>query len=137
MSDDMPTVEKPAEGAPPAPAGKSSALPEAEITRLTDEIVTALKTVYDPEIPADIYEIGLIYRIDIAEDCTVKVDMSLTSPNCRSWCKTQFRPCQEWERSMSAWSGTRPGTRAGCRKRRASSSTCSENDESMLAIAML
>ena len=43
-----------------------------------------LKTVYDPEIPADIYEIGLIYRIDIADDRTVKVDMSLTSPNCPS-----------------------------------------------------
>ena len=84
MSDDTPTVEKPAEGAQPAPAGKPSALPEAEIARLTDEIVTALKTVYDPEIPADIYEIGLIYRIDIADDRTVKVDMSLTSPNCPS-----------------------------------------------------
>jgi metal-sulfur cluster biosynthetic enzyme len=78
-----PTVEKPAEGAQPAPAG-NSALPEAEITWLIDEIVTALKTVYDPEIPADIYEIGLIYRIDIADDRTVKVDMSLTSPNCPS-----------------------------------------------------
>src|SRR5271166_1034770 len=84
MSDDTPTVEKPAESAQPAPAGKPSALPEDEITRLTDEIVTALKTVYDPEIPADIYEIGLIYRIDIADDHTVKVDMSLTSPNCPS-----------------------------------------------------
>jgi hypothetical protein len=61
MSDDTPTIEKPAEGAQPAPAGKPSALPEAEIARLTDEIVTALKTVYDPEIPADIYEIGLIW----------------------------------------------------------------------------
>jgi hypothetical protein len=80
MSDDTSTVEKPAEGAQSAPAGMPSALPEAEITRLTDEIVTALKTVYDPEIPADIYEIGLIYRIDIADDRTVKVDMSLTSP---------------------------------------------------------
>src|SRR5712691_8928174 len=84
MSDDTPTVEKPAEGAPPAPAGKSSALPEDEITRLTDEIVAALKTVYDPEIPADIYEIGLIYRIDIADDRAVKVDMTLTTPNCPS-----------------------------------------------------
>jgi FeS assembly SUF system protein len=84
MSDDTPTVVKPTEGAQPAPAGKPSALPEAEITRLTDEIVTALKTVYDPEIPADIYEIGLIYRIDIANDRNVKVDMSLTSPNCPS-----------------------------------------------------
>ena len=60
MSDDVPTGEKLAESAQPAPAGKPSALPEAEITRLNDEIVTALKTVYDPEIPADIYEIGLI-----------------------------------------------------------------------------
>jgi len=67
MSDDTPTVEKPAESAQPAPAGKPSALPEDEITRLNDEIVIALKTVYDPEIPADIYEIGLIYRIDIAD----------------------------------------------------------------------
>ena len=57
-----PTVEKPAEGAPPAPAGKSSALPEDEITRLNDEIVIALKTVYDPEIPADIYEMPTTAR---------------------------------------------------------------------------
>jgi FeS assembly SUF system protein len=89
MSDDTPTVEKPATeklatGAQPTPAGKPSALPEAELTRLTDEIVTALKTVYDPEIPADIYEIGLIYRIDIGDDRTVKIDMSLTSPGCPS-----------------------------------------------------
>ena len=80
MSDDMPTGEKLAKSAQPA----VTALPEAEITRLNDEIVTALETVYDPEIPADIYEIGLIYRIDIAENRTVKVDMSLTSPNCPS-----------------------------------------------------
>jgi FeS assembly SUF system protein len=62
----------------------ASALPEAEIARLTDEIVTALKTVYDPEIPADIYELGLIYKIDIADDRSVKVDMTLTTPNCPS-----------------------------------------------------
>lgn len=84
MCDDTHTVEMPPEGAQPAPAGKPSALPEAELARLTSEIVTALKTVYDPEIPVDIYEIGLIYRIDIADDRTVKVDMSLTSPNCPS-----------------------------------------------------
>jgi FeS assembly SUF system protein len=62
----------------------SSALPQDELDRMTDEIVTALKTVYDPEIPADIYELGLIYKIDIGDDRTVKVDMSLTSPNCPS-----------------------------------------------------
>ena len=61
-----------------------SALPPEETERLGSEIVAALKTVFDPEIPADIYEIGLIYRIDIADDRTVKVDMSLTSPNCPS-----------------------------------------------------
>jgi FeS assembly SUF system protein len=60
----------------------SSALPEDEIDKLTDDIVAALKTVYDPEIPADIYELGLIYKIDIGDDRGVKVDMSLTSPNC-------------------------------------------------------
>jgi len=84
MSDDTRTVEMPPEGAQPASARNPSALPEAELARLTSEIVTALKTVYDPEIPVDIYEIGLIYRIDIADDRTVKVDMSLTSPNCPS-----------------------------------------------------
>jgi FeS assembly SUF system protein len=60
----------------------ASALPADEIARLTDDIVGALKTVYDPEIPADIYELGLIYRIDIADDRTVTVDMTLTTPNC-------------------------------------------------------
>jgi FeS assembly SUF system protein len=69
---------------PAADAGASTALPEAELTRLTDEIIAALKTVYDPEIPADIYELGLIYRIDIADDRAVAVDMTLTTPNCPS-----------------------------------------------------
>ena len=62
----------------------STALPQDELERMTDEIIAALKTVYDPEIPADIYELGLIYKIDIGDDRAVKVDMSLTSPNCPS-----------------------------------------------------
>jgi FeS assembly SUF system protein len=66
----------------PAPAEAASALPAEEQARLTDGIVAALKTVYDPEIPADIYEIGLIYKIDIADDRAVTVDMTLTTPNC-------------------------------------------------------
>ena len=70
--------------APAAETGAPSALPEGELTRLTDEIVSALKTVYDPEIPADIYELGLIYRIDIADDRAVAIDMTLTTPNCPS-----------------------------------------------------
>ena len=59
-----------------------SALPQAELDRITDDLVTQFKTVFDPEIPVDIYELGLIYKIDIADDRAVKIDMSLTSPNC-------------------------------------------------------
>ena len=70
--------------APIAPAADSSKLPEAEVARMTDEIIAALKTVYDPEIPADIYELGLVYKIDLADDRAVTVDMTLTTPNCPS-----------------------------------------------------
>jgi FeS assembly SUF system protein len=65
-------------------AAAASALPADEIARMTDEIVAALKTVYDPEIPADIYELGLIYKVDIEDDRGVAVDMTLTTPNCPS-----------------------------------------------------
>jgi FeS assembly SUF system protein len=65
-------------------AGQGSALPAEEVERLTTDIVGALKTVYDPEIPADIYELGLIYKVDIADDRNVTVDMTLTTPNCPS-----------------------------------------------------
>jgi FeS assembly SUF system protein len=57
-------------------------LPPEEIDRLTDDIIAALKSVYDPEISADIYELGLIYRIDIADSRIVTIDMTLTSPAC-------------------------------------------------------
>ena len=60
----------------------ASAIPEEELLRLTDDIIGALKTVYDPEIPADIYELGLIYKVDIEDDRTVKIDMTLTAPGC-------------------------------------------------------
>ena len=63
-------------------AARESALPREELARLTDDIVSALKTVYDPEIPADIYELGLIYKVDIEDDRTVKIDMTLTAPGC-------------------------------------------------------
>jgi FeS assembly SUF system protein len=65
-------------------AEKQSAIPADELARLTDEIVGALKTVYDPEIPADIYELGLIYKVDIGDDRLVTIDMTLTTPNCPS-----------------------------------------------------
>jgi FeS assembly SUF system protein len=60
---------------------KSTIAPE-ELDRLTDDIIAALKTVYDPEIPADIYELGLIYRVDIEDDRMVKIVMTLTAPGC-------------------------------------------------------
>ncbi len=60
----------------------ASAIPADELARLTDDIVSALKTVYDPEIPADIYELGLVYKIDIEDDRSVKIDMTLTAPGC-------------------------------------------------------
>ena len=63
-------------------ASEESAIPRQELARITDDIIAALKTVYDPEIPADIYELGLIYRVDIEDDRTVKVEMTLTAPGC-------------------------------------------------------
>ena len=60
----------------------SGSLAPAEIDRLTDDIVGALKTVYDPEIPSDIYELGLIYRVDISDERHVTIDMTLTAPGC-------------------------------------------------------
>ena len=63
-------------------ASATSSIPAEEIARLTDDIVGALKTVYDPEIPADIYELGLIYKIDIDEERNVDVEMTLTAPGC-------------------------------------------------------
>ncbi|MGP0089834.1 MAG: SUF system Fe-S cluster assembly protein [Xanthobacteraceae bacterium] len=65
-------------------SAQASALPQEEIARLTDEIVAALKTVYDPEIPADIYELGLIYKVAVEDDRAVNIDMTLTTPNCPS-----------------------------------------------------
>ncbi len=79
MSEDTPRIRDDVEV-----ENKASSLPEAELSRLTDDIVAALKTVYDPEIPADIYELGLIYKVDIEDDRSVKVDMTLTTPNCPS-----------------------------------------------------
>jgi FeS assembly SUF system protein len=59
-----------------------SALPPDETERLSRDIVAALKTVFDPEIPADIYELGLIYKVEIKDDRSVDVVMTLTTPNC-------------------------------------------------------
>jgi FeS assembly SUF system protein len=84
MSEDTQPLSAPSDGDAGPVASVAAALPQPEIERLTEEIVQALKTVYDPEIPADIYELGLIYRIDIADDRSVALDMTLTTPNCPS-----------------------------------------------------
>jgi FeS assembly SUF system protein len=70
--------------AAPDTAEKPTTIPADEMARLTDDIVVAIKTVFDPEIPADIYELGLIYKVDIDDDRMVSIDMTLTTPNCPS-----------------------------------------------------
>lgn len=82
MSQDTKAADAPASAAQPNTPATTTALPPEEIDQLTDGIVAALKTVYDPEIPADIYELGLIYKIDIDDNRFVALDMTLTAPAC-------------------------------------------------------
>jgi len=65
-----------------AEAAAEPVLPPEELERLTADIVAALKTVYDPEIPADIYELGLIYKVDVDAERNVAIIMTLTAPGC-------------------------------------------------------
>lgn len=74
--------EKITEQSAPAPPEPGSSIPPEELEQLTADIVAALKTVYDPEIPADIYELGLIYKIDVDDARNVAIEMTLTSPGC-------------------------------------------------------
>lgn len=62
--------------------GTASAAPPEELERLYADLVAALKTVFDPEIPVDIYELGLIYRLEVDDDRNIEVDMTLTAPGC-------------------------------------------------------
>ena len=71
--------EAPAEAKPSA---EPAAAPSPEHDQLKDDLVAALKTVFDPEIPVDIYELGLIYRLDVDEARNIEVDMTLTAPGC-------------------------------------------------------
>ena len=71
----------------PAPAAQaetsgSSAIPDEELSRITQDVIRSLKTVYDPEIPVDIYELGLIYKVDLSDERLLKIDMTLTAPGC-------------------------------------------------------
>ena len=65
-----------------AAAVATGAISQPELDRLTDEIIAALKTVFDPEIPVDIYELGLIYKVDVSDEKFVAIDMTLTAPGC-------------------------------------------------------
>lgn len=67
---------------PQAETGGSSAIPQEELERITQDVIKSLKTVYDPEIPVDIYELGLIYKVDLSDDRMLTVDMTLTAPGC-------------------------------------------------------
>ena len=64
------------------PEATNGALSPSELDRLTDRLIEAFKTVFDPEIPVDIYELGLIYKVDVSDDRDVAVDMTLTAPGC-------------------------------------------------------
>jgi len=84
------TTEKPVETVPVAEVTEgnrivpnmSSAIPQEEVARITADLIGALKTVYDPEIPVDIYELGLIYKVDLDDDRRLTIDMTLTAPGC-------------------------------------------------------
>jgi len=78
-SGEVQAVPSVADGGTPVPGSTLSA---EELDQLTADIVAALKTVYDPEIPCDIYELGLIYKIDVGDEREVDVDMTLTAPGC-------------------------------------------------------
>ena len=69
------------QGTVPAAAAQTAMTPE-ELESFGNELIAALKTVYDPEIPVDIYELGLIYKVDVADNKDVTVDMTLTAPGC-------------------------------------------------------
>ena len=72
----------PAQDAPRITPNVSGELPAEEVERITKDLIGALKTVYDPEIPVDIYELGLIYKVDIDDDRNVAIEMTLTAPGC-------------------------------------------------------
>ena len=89
MTDPMTSAEAPiqASGAPDDDGGRAAAvesgkISQQELDKLTDDIIEALKTVFDPEIPVDIYELGLIYKVDLSDERDVQVEMTLTAPGC-------------------------------------------------------
>ena len=91
MTEDIKSENEPEVLAEPTPAitegnrivpNVSAAIPTDEVARITGDLIGALKTVYDPEIPVDIYELGLIYKVDLDDDRNLVIDMTLTAPGC-------------------------------------------------------
>jgi len=82
MPDDMSLTETSGAASTSEAANTDSKIPQDELDRLTDELIVAFKTVFDPEIPVDIYELGLIYKVDIDDERKVDIDMTLTAPGC-------------------------------------------------------
>ena len=84
MDEQRDIIEIKPEAAAPAATDTQhqSAIPQEEIERITADVIRALKTVYDPEIPVDIYELGLIYKVDLSDERLLLVEMTLTAPGC-------------------------------------------------------
>ncbi|HEV7293049.1 MAG TPA: SUF system Fe-S cluster assembly protein [Devosia sp.] len=81
MTDETETATTPATDTRIAPT-IGQGIPEGDVERITTDLIGALKTVYDPEIPVDIYELGLIYKVDLDDDRNLTIDMTLTAPGC-------------------------------------------------------
>ena len=75
-------ASEPTEETAQAQTSGAASIPADELDRITADIIRSLKTVYDPEIPVDIYELGLIYKVDLNDDRLLTVDMTLTAPGC-------------------------------------------------------
>jgi FeS assembly SUF system protein len=82
MSDEPEIAPAPTLPEPRITPNVGAAIPEGEVERITTDLIGALKTVYDPEIPVDIYELGLIYKVDLDDDRKLTIDMTLTAPGC-------------------------------------------------------
>jgi len=84
MSEDVQIKAETGEAAQSAVSGPGTgpAMTPEELEAFGNELIAALKTVYDPEIPVDIYELGLIYKVDVADNKDVTIDMTLTAPGC-------------------------------------------------------
>ena len=80
--DDLSLTPQTSQTPPPESASGAPPLTQAEIDHFTDALIEKLKSVFDPEIPVDIYELGLIYKVDLSDDKDVVIEMTLTAPGC-------------------------------------------------------